>query len=36
MSRDGITIELSTVDLLGRVPRLLEDCVLPMADLAPS
>jgi hypothetical protein len=36
MSRDGVTIELPTTDLLGKVPRLLGDCVLPMVDLAPS
>lgn len=35
-SSDGATIDLSTGDLLSRLPRLLGECVLPMVDLAPS
>jgi hypothetical protein len=35
-SSDGATIDLSTRDLLSRLPRLLGECVLPMVDLAPS
>jgi hypothetical protein len=35
-SSDGVTIDLSTRELLDSLPRLMGECVLPMIDLAPS
>jgi hypothetical protein len=33
MSSDGDTIDLSTSDVLMTLPRLIEECVLPLVDL---
>jgi len=35
-SSDGTTLDVSTGDLVGRLPRMLKDCILPTCDLAPS
>jgi hypothetical protein len=35
-SSDGLTLHLSTAELLDDLPRMLRDCVLPSCDLAPS
>jgi hypothetical protein len=33
MSSDGDTIDLSTSDMLTTLPRLVEECVVPLVDL---
>jgi hypothetical protein len=35
-SADGVTIDLSTSELLGNLPGLLGECILPAIDLASS